>query len=111
MSWRAKEPWFSKYDPAPYSGRFKREASGVDMGKVAGGKLKVNKRDITRIRALYDSNISYQDQQVGVLLEWLETHGIADDTMLIFTADHGDELFEDGRVGHGAGDCSYTECK
>jgi arylsulfatase A-like enzyme len=32
------------------------------------------------------------------LQEW----GIADDTMLIITSDHGDELFEDGRVGHGA---------
>jgi arylsulfatase A-like enzyme len=102
VSWRAKEPWFSKYDPDPYSGRFKREASGKDMGAVAGGRLKVNQRDIKRIKALYDSNISYQDQQVGVLLEWLESNGIADETMLIFTADHGDELFEDGRVGHGA---------
>jgi arylsulfatase A-like enzyme len=101
VSWRAKEPWFSRYDDKPYSGRFKREASGTDMGKVAGGSLKVDERDKERIRALYDSNISYQDQQLGVLLEWLETQGIAGQTMLIITADHGDELFEDGRVGHG----------
>ncbi len=104
VSWRAKEPWFSKYDPKPYSGRFKKQASGADIGAVAGGKLKVNARDIERIRALYDSNVSYQDQQVGELLKWLEENGIADDTMLIITADHGDELFEDKRVGHGAGD-------
>jgi arylsulfatase A-like enzyme len=102
VSWRAKEPWMSKYDPGPYSGRFKREASGQDMGKVATGKVKVNARDIQRINALYDSNVSYQDQQLGVLLEKLAEWGVADDTMIIITADHGDELFEHGRVGHGS---------
>jgi arylsulfatase A-like enzyme len=101
VSWRAKEPWFSKYDPGPYSGRFKVEASGVDMGKVATGKLKINDRDIKRIIALYDSNVSYQDEQVGVLQAKLAEWGVADDTMIIITADHGDEQFEAGRVGHG----------
>jgi arylsulfatase A-like enzyme len=101
VSWRAKEPWFSKYDPEPYSGRFKVEASGVDMGKVAAGGLKITDRDKKRIIAIYDSNVSYQDQQLGVLLGKLKEWGVADDTMLFVIADHGDEQFEDGRVGHG----------
>jgi arylsulfatase A-like enzyme len=101
VSWRAKEPWMSKYDPEPYTGRFKVEASGVDMGKVASGALKISDRDKKRIIAIYDSNVSYQDQQVGVLLAKLKEWGIADQTMLIITADHGDEQFEHGRVGHG----------
>ncbi len=101
VSWRAKQPWLSKYDPGPYSGRYKVEASGKDMGKVATGKIKVNERDIKRIVALYDSNVSYQDQQLGLLLDKLAEWGVADDTMVIVTADHGDELFEFGRVGHG----------
>jgi arylsulfatase A-like enzyme len=101
VSWRGKQPWLAKYDKGPYSGRFKVEASGVDMGKVSLGKLKVNARDIQRITALYDSNVSYQDQQLGLLLDKLDDWGIADDTMVIVVADHGDELFEAGRVGHG----------
>jgi arylsulfatase A-like enzyme len=71
------------------------------MGKAATGKLKVNDRDIRRIVALYDSNVSYQDQQLGILLDKLAEWGVADETMLIITSDHGDELFEFGRVGHG----------
>jgi arylsulfatase len=101
VSWRAKEPWFSTYDPEPYSGRFKDEASGVDMGKVASGSLKISDRDKKRIIAIYDSNVSYQDQQVGVLLAKLKEWGVAGDTMLVIIADHGDEQFEAGRVGHG----------
>lgn len=102
VAWRAKEPWMSKYDPEPYSGRFKTTASGADIGKIATGSLKVNDRDITRVRALYDSNVSYQDDLVRQLFEKLSAWGIADETMLIITADHGDEQWEDGRVGHGA---------
>lgn len=101
VSWRAKEPWLSKYDPEPYSGRFKTQASGQDMGLVASGKLKVTDRDKKRIIALYDSNVSYQDSEIPVLLDKLVEWGVADDTMLIITGDHGDEQFEDGRVGHG----------
>ncbi len=102
VSWRAKEPWFGKYDPDAYSGRFTREASGQDVGKIAAGALKINDRDLVRLKALYDSNVSYQDQQVGKLLEWLDQQGIRDDTMIILTADHGDELMEEGRIGHGS---------
>jgi arylsulfatase A-like enzyme len=61
----------------------------------------IGERDRERIRALYDSNVSYQDQQLGRLLAQLRESGIADRTMIIVTADHGDELWEAGRVGHG----------
>ena len=101
VSYRAKEPWLSKYDPAPYSGRFKTQASGQDMGLVNSGKLKITDRDRARIIALYDSNVSYQDAQIPVLLDKLKEWGVADDTMLIITGDHGEELFEAGTVGHG----------
>jgi len=101
VSWRAKEPWMAKYDPGPYDGRFKIEASGQDVEKMATGKLPVTDRDKQRIIAIYDSNVSYQDDLLGKLLEKLTAWGIADDTMVVVTADHGDEQWEDGRVGHG----------
>jgi arylsulfatase A-like enzyme len=101
VSWRAKEPWMGRYDPKPYDGRWKTSASGVDIGKVAQGKLSVSARDIEHIRAIYDSNVSYQDAMLARLLDELAAQGIADDTMIIVTADHGDEQWEHGRVGHG----------
>ncbi len=102
VSWRAKEPWISQYDPKPYSGRFKTICSGADVGKIAAGKIKVTPRDIEHVRAIYDSNVTYQDQQLGILIDKLKEWGIADQTMLILTGDHGDEQWEaGGRVGHG----------
>lgn len=99
VSWRAKEPWLSKYDPG-YSGRFDDVFSGADAAGSA--KLKMTQREMTHVRALYDSNVSYQDDVLGKLIEKLKTAGVWDQTMLIITADHGDEQWEDGRVGHGA---------
>jgi arylsulfatase A-like enzyme len=105
VSWRAKQPWMDKYDPGPYSGRFKDQFSGEDAGKAAGSKEKnggLTDREIQHVRALYDSNVSYQDDQLRLLVEKLQQWGIWDQTMLIVTADHGDEQWEDGRVGHGS---------
>ncbi len=101
VSWRAKEPWLSKYDPG-YTGRFADVFSGGDAGKAASGAMKLTDREIEHVRAIYDSNVSYQDEVLGKLVAKLEEAGIWDKTMLIITADHGDEQWEDGRVGHGA---------
>jgi arylsulfatase A-like enzyme len=99
VSWRAKEPWASKYDPG-YTGRFAQTFSGADAGNAKN--LNMTERERDHVRALYDSNVSYQDELVGQLVKKLTDDGMWDDTMLIITADHGDEQWEDGRVGHGA---------
>ncbi|MCB9563045.1 MAG: sulfatase-like hydrolase/transferase [Kofleriaceae bacterium] len=100
VSWRAKSPWIEKYDPG-YTGRFAQTFSGQDAADAATGKSKLTEREKQHVRALYDSNVSYQDDILRQLIEKLEAAGIWDQTMLIVTADHGDEQWEDGRVGHG----------
>ncbi|HEY1558936.1 MAG TPA: sulfatase [Kofleriaceae bacterium] len=98
VTWRAKEPWMSKYDGG-YKGRFATEY-GDDGPHGSDGK-DLTDREKDHVRALYDSNVSYQDDLLGQLVEKLKSWGIYDQTMIIVTADHGDELWEDGRVGHG----------
>jgi len=56
---------------------------------------------IAQLRASYDAATQAVDQQLGKLVAQLEAWGIWDQTMLIVTSDHGEELFEDGRCGHG----------
>jgi arylsulfatase A-like enzyme len=102
--WIAHEPWTSLYDPGPYKGKFKRSASGGGIGVKKGRMISTDPpepRDLQRLNALYDADVSYQDALVGKLLATLESWGILDETMIIITADHGEELFEDGRGGHG----------
>lgn len=42
-----------------------------------------------RIRQHYYAAVSYMDAQVGRLLSALGELGLADDTMVVFTSDHG----------------------
>jgi arylsulfatase A-like enzyme len=97
VTWRAKQPWLDKYDGG-YKGRFATEFGDDGPG---GFPKDLTDREKDHIRALYDSNVSYQDDLIGQLIEKLKGWGVWDQTMLIITADHGDEQWEDGRVGHG----------
>ena len=47
---------------------------------------------------LYDEELLYLDQQIDRLIVGLEERGLADDTIVVWTADHG-ELFDDGGSG------------
>ena len=47
-------------------------------------------------RHAYYGMISYIDEKVGRILRTLEETGLADDTVVIFTADHGDMMGERG---------------
>jgi len=51
---------------------------------------------------LYDAGLNYLDEQIGVLLNTLSNLPIGKDTLLIITADHGEEFLEHGDFGHGA---------
>ena len=56
----------------------------------------VTEADVRRARHAYYGAISYVDDAFGELIETLGRFGLADDTIVIFTADHGDMLGERG---------------
>ena len=53
------------------------------------------------ITAAYDEEVAFMDEQLGRLLDELATRGVLDDTLVVFTSDHGEELFEHGGFEHG----------
>jgi arylsulfatase A-like enzyme len=53
------------------------------------------------IGRLYDAEIAANDASFGALLRRLEGLGIAGDTAVVLTSDHGEELFEHGSWTHG----------
>jgi arylsulfatase A-like enzyme len=74
--------------------------------KVPGFKdLSEEEKQVTK--ALYRGEISYYDDQFGELLAALEDREILDESLIVFTSDHGESFWErsgvDGRpiVGHG----------
>ena len=60
----------------------------------------LSKDEIKAIINLYDGEIKYTDYAIKSLLEELSKMGILDDTLIIITADHGDEFGEHGDFAH-----------
>jgi len=49
----------------------------------------------------YDGEIAFTDGHIGRVLDRLAALGLADDTIVGFLSDHGEEFEEHGRKGHG----------
>ncbi|UYG07043.1 choline-sulfatase [Halomonas sp. M4R1S46] len=56
----------------------------------------INDEQIRNARRAYYGAISYVDDQLGKVLQALEDSGLAEDTIIVFSGDHGDMLGERG---------------
>jgi choline-sulfatase len=90
-----------RYDPGPYTGPVDFTRDRQILEKIKVGKLKPDDRDRRRLEALYDGEITYHDLHFASILDGLADRGLLDETMVVVTADHGEELFDHGSVGHG----------
>jgi arylsulfatase A-like enzyme len=107
--YHTQEPYCRMFTDPAYAGIHKT-GMALDMAKWIGGSGldddlgKLPQADVDQIRALYDGCTRNFDDCVGRILGALKKEGLADHTIVIVTADHGEDLFEPGVVfGHGLG--------
>lgn len=70
---------------------------------IVSGREEIRERDMglfARARALYNASVRYVDDSVRTLVEYLAETGLDEDTLLVFSADHGEEFQEHGWLGH-----------
>ncbi len=70
------------------------------LPSVREGSVKFEARDKPIINALYDGGIREFDAWFQNFWQFLNMTGLRHNTLLIVTADHGEELLERGNVGH-----------
>jgi arylsulfatase A-like enzyme len=81
------------YDP-DYQGRFE---------KTTPGEFELeNDAELARVRNLYDGEIFFADQLFGQLMAKLESLGLKENTLVVVTADHGEEFMDHGQLQHNA---------
>ena len=68
---------------------------------IHGDPDSLSDQDIEQIRELYDASIRYIDDCIGRLLETLSHQDLLDDTLIVVTADHGEEFRDHGGFFHG----------
>ncbi len=77
-----------------------RDPEDADPDLVHAGKVSFGAKDVAVVRALYDAEVADVDLRLQRYLERMRETGLLDRTIVILTADHGEELFEHGWLGH-----------
>jgi arylsulfatase A-like enzyme len=65
-----------------------------------GPRVDITDRDIQHLIDLYDDEIRYFDGQLRNLFEPWKENGLIDRSLVVVTADHGEEFLEHNQVGH-----------
>lgn len=118
------EPWASMYDPddmapgeltedemaaMPLPHRMTRDPEADFKPFNEDGKgnhgyhhhVGVSRRDLQEAMAIYYGMISFMDHWIGQTLDRLEALGILDNTLIVFTSDHGHYIGHHGLVAKG----------
>ncbi len=64
------------------------------------GREEIGEGELALLFALYRGEISYTDHWLGQLLDVLDSGGLTEDTVVIVTADHGENLGEHHLLSH-----------
>ena len=99
----------SQYEMDQIEGKGNKFEADVDrdIGYTrSAAAVNFQSEDRIPITALYDGEIRTLDDQIGEYISKLEELGILDETIVVVTSDHGEELLERGTVGHAS--CSLA---
>ncbi len=108
----APEPYHAMYDPAdvprpvraatveeesrqhPYLDYYIHNQRGWGLRYDFDSKdnIKLGDRDILQARATYYGMMSEVDAHIGRLIDYLEEAGVYENTLVVFTSDHGEQL-------------------
>ncbi len=97
------DKYLRMYDPSEYAGQVRPRMTGdlLEKAKRNPPQVVFDASDKRRLRALHDGEITQHDQFFGAFLERLSGLGLAEDTLIVVTSDHGEELGDHGSWGHG----------
>ncbi|VGO23511.1 sulfatase family protein [Pontiella sulfatireligans] len=96
-----QEPYFSMYPPAtiPVPGNIDDPMDESPYKAKSKKKDQLHYRDaeqIQNMRSIYYGMVREIDDWIGVILKKLEDLGLADNTLVVFTSDHGEMLGDHG---------------
>lgn len=79
-------------------------SSGLEEAQLRAavpvGTVEFEDGDREKLLALYDLDLAAMDEALGRVLAALEEQGREESTLVVFVADHGEELLEHGWIGH-----------
>ena len=77
--------------PSPFDQQFPPQLDGLNE----------QARKLESIRSRYDGEVAFADSLFGQLVDDLVRRDMFDNTIVVFTSDHGEQFLEHGTLGHG----------
>ncbi|MEM9290135.1 MAG: sulfatase [Acidobacteriota bacterium] len=101
----------SPYRPEPEFDVFRtpgaEEGSSLDgrnlsrlRKKLEAGEITLSPLDVARLVDLYDGEILSMDERMGELFRRIQELDLEESTVVVLTADHGEEFYEHGNILH-----------
>ena len=78
--------------PAPHVGKWAEEFAECDKNNYTTWHGDLGIKQAKRSRRGYYGSISFIDEQIGKILNALEKRGMLDNTLILFSVDHGDMM-------------------
>lgn len=102
------EPHLPYLPPKPFDTRFITSSSDAKrLRKVnqnhlsyIAGELEMGSGDFDILKSLYDGEIAYLDSRLKEIFDYFKELNMMDDTFLVITSDHGENIGEHGLMGH-----------
>ncbi|OLP54364.1 hypothetical protein BJF92_19175 [Rhizobium rhizosphaerae] len=78
-----------------------RKAVGIEhfVPGLSGRVAEADPRTIAKVRAVYAGMMAEVDHHIGRIVEALKAAGRYERTLIVFTGDHGEQLFDHGLMG------------
>jgi len=100
--WSAPDPYYGMYDPDSLVLPGNQDVSFIDglaySASVRGGK-EIREKGRREFLRTYYGQISMVDEMIGEVLDRLDSLGLRERTLIVFTSDHGDMAGSHGAVG------------
>jgi len=77
-----------------------RITNGINIKDLRKIQKNLTKKEIDCVISLYDAEVFYTDMHIGKVLDKLKELGLEENTVIVLTADHGEEFRERTRFGH-----------
>lgn len=110
------QPWFDMYKDAPvpsqqprieadqlgrYPRQFRLAHEGKGTGYNGGGRYISDQEELAAITRAYWGSVSFIDRNIGLMLEKLDQLGLSENTIVVFTTDHGEYMGAHGMIAKG----------
>ena len=103
--WDAPEPYASMYDPKDMPPPVGSRETLMDDAKGYLGRVRehyapeqLSAAEIAAMRANYAGNVTLIDDQIGEILAAVEARGELDNTVIVFSSDHGEMNGDHGMI-------------